>query len=313
MPLDDATRAFLENGNRNPPPPPGSLELSVFRSALDGFRDISWDREELAEVRDVEVPVPGQDAVTVRLYRPEADGPLPLVINIHGGSWVRLSVGQQDLYYRALANRSRCLIAAVEYTLAPESQLPGAIEETIAVGHWAREHAAEIGADPARIGLMGESSGGNVAAAATHIARDRGDQPWTHQILFIPCLDVRFDSDSWKEFGEGYLLRPDHLRWALEQYAPGVPATDPRLSPLLAEDLSNLPPALVISAEYDPLRDDGRRYAARLEEAGVPTRYVEVEGLIHHAVAVPKAIPSAVPALERIAGEIAGAMAGAPV
>jgi acetyl esterase/lipase len=310
MPLDDDTRAFLDKGNQTTPPPPGSVPLAEFRAGLDAFKALSWDREELAEVRDVSVPVPGSTDVPVRLYRSAADGTPPLLVCVHGGSWVRLTVDQQDEYYRALANRSGLMIAAVDYTLSPESQLPGAIEEVLAVGRWAQGNAAELGADPERIGVMGESSGGNVVAAATQIARDRGDAPFAHQVLFVPCLDVRFESPSWDEFGAGFLIRRDALQWAVEQYAPGVEKTDPRVSPLCAEDVSDLPPALVITAEYDPLRDDGARYAERLKQAGVPVRYWQVPGLIHHAVMVPKAIPSAVAFMDELAATLSETLAG---
>jgi acetyl esterase len=312
MTIDNDTRQFLDKLNATTPPPPGSTPLKEFRAALDAFKPIGWDREELAEVRDLLIPVPGHSDVPVRLYRPEGDLPMPLLLCVHGGSWVRLSVEQQDEYYRALANRCGCVLGAVEYTLAPEAQLPQAIEEILAVAANLWPRGDELGFDSGRIGVLGESSGGNLVGAALQLARDRGEVEFDCQVMLLPMLAARFDSPSWKEYGDGYGLRQDSLEWALEQYAPGVSRTDPRLSPLLAEDFSGLPPALIVTAEADPLRDDGQLYAAALERAGVPTRHWRVDGLIHHAPMVPKEIPSAQVFLDEFGTAIAAAFDGVP-
>jgi acetyl esterase len=180
---------------------------------------------------------------------------------------VRVTVDQQDEYYRALANRSGCMLAAVDYRLSPESRFPTAIEEVLAASRWLQSAAGELGYDAARFGILGESSGGNVAAAATRLARDRGDVDYAQQILLLPILEIRFDSPSWKQLGTDFLLKQAQVEWSVQQYAPGVDRSDPLLSPLCAADLAGLPPALIITAEYDPLRDDGERYAAALTQA----------------------------------------------
>lgn len=309
MALDDDTRAFLAKAAENPPPHPSTVPIADFRAAIRAFRPLGWDEEEIAEVRDVRVPVPGYADVRVRVFRPQTEHPPPLVVTVHGGSWVRLSVEDLEEYYRVLANRSGCALAAVDYTLSPESQFPQAIEEVHASARWLTEHAGELGCEPGRIGLMGDSSGANVAAAATLVARERGDVTYAQQALLIPCLDVRFDSPTWDEFGTGHLLSADTLRWSISKYAPDAAPTNPLLSPLCADDLSGLPPALIVTAEHDPLRDDGERYAARLEEAGVPVTLRCIPGTIHHTLMLPKVIPSAERAMDELAALVRAAFA----
>jgi acetyl esterase len=304
VPLDDETQAFLSAANLSPAPAPGTLALDAFREAIRGFRASTWDREEVAEVHDLAVPVPGGGEVPVRLYRPHTDAPPPALVCVHGGSWVRLNVADQDEFYRALANRTGALLAAVDYSLSPEARIPRAIEEVLAVGRHLDDHADELGVDGGRLAVLGESSGGNVVAAATHLARDRGDIRFHRQILMMPFVVARYDSPSWQEFGADFLLKAESLEWALDQYAPGVPRDDPRVSPLLAADHADLPPALVVTAEYDPLRDDAEAYAAALAAAGVPVQHWRVPGLIHHAPLVPKQLPSALAFMEGFASRV---------
>jgi acetyl esterase/lipase len=304
MPLDEHTRTFLEKGNINPAAPPGSVPIETFREALSSLRSMGWDREEVAEVRDITVPTPWQSDVPVRIYKPETDGPQPLVVLVHGGSWVRWSVDNADEFNRVLANRSGAVLAAIDYSLAPESRFPTALEEVHAAARWLQEHADDFGCEPENFGIMGESSGGNLTAAATLLARDRGDVTYARQVLIIPLLAIRFDSPSWKEFGQDYLLKQPQIEWAVEQYAPGVNRSNQLISPLLADDVSDLPPALIVTAEYDPLRSDGEDYAERLREAGVPVELWRVPGLIHHTIVIPKTIPLAIAFVEELADRV---------
>ncbi|MFR9774150.1 alpha/beta hydrolase [Nocardia sp. SC052] len=306
MPLDVETRAFLERANARSGNIHDSFSVEEFRAAGEALRALSFDAEELAEIRDISIPVAGGRDISVRLYRPDVEGSPPLIVGVHGGSWVRMSVSLQDEYYRALANRSGCVVAAVEYRLAPESRFPTAIEEVHAAASWLQQHATALSCDANRFAILGESSGGNLAAAATLMARERGDVSYSRQFLLVPLLDLRLESPSWEEFGTGYLLGKPQLRWALEQYAPGVEVSHPLLSPLCADSHIGLPAALIFTGEYDPLRDDGARYAVALQQAGVRVRYWEVPGLVHPAVLVPKAIPSAALFFEKF-----GAMVGA--
>jgi acetyl esterase len=158
---------------------------------------------------------------------------------------------------------------------------------------------------------MGESSGGNMAAALALMARDRGELHFTSQVLVLPVLDVHFQTESWDELGSDYLLPREQLEWAVEQYAPGVDRDNPLLSPLLADDLSGLPPTLIVTGEFDPLRDEGERYAERLRDAGVEVDSCRVDGLIHHALMVPKVLPVGLALMDQLGIRIA-ALESAP-
>jgi len=290
MPLDADTQAFLEKSRSKPAPAPGEMSLEEFRGAVEPFRELGFEREEVARVDDLTVPREDGADVPVRLYRPDAEGPLPVFVWVHGGSWVRVTVDLLDNHFRVTANRSGCAIAAVDYRLSPESQYPGAIEEVYAAALWLKREAKPLGLDPSRIGIAGDSSGGNVAAAAAILDRRRGLVGFAFQALVLPVLDVRFESDSWRELGEDYLLTKPQLEWAVEQYAPGADRADPLLSPVRAsrEALAGIPPTRILTGEFDPLKDEGAAFAQRLREAGVEVELVEEPGLIHHAMMAPK-------------------------
>jgi acetyl esterase/lipase len=288
MAIDEQTQAFLDRAGANPPPPPGSVPLAAFRDAVKNMKPLDYDFEDVAEVKDL-VIARETDDLSVRIYRPEAPGRLPIFVWAHGGSWVRSTVDAADNLFRVLANRSQAIIVGVEYRLAPECQLPGPIEDVYDALVWAHDHADEIGGDATRLAVGGESSGGNLAAAAALRARDGGGPALGQQVLVAPVLDAALDSDSWQALDVKYLLGRAQMEWAIEQYAPGIDRSDPRLSPLRA-DVTGLPPTLIITGEFDPLKDDGAAYAAKLDAAGVPVRHIRVDGLIHHALLAPKAI-----------------------
>jgi acetyl esterase len=292
MPLDQATQAFLEKSRSRPAPAPGEMSLQEFRDAVEPFRDLGFEREEVARVDDLTIAREGGAEVALRLYRPEVERPMPVFVWVHGGSWVRVTVDLLDHHFRVMANRSGCAIAAVDYGLSPESQFPQAIEEVYDAARWLRREAVPLGLDPDRIGIGGDSSGGNVAAATTILDRRRRLVGFAFQALVVPVLDVRFESDSWRELGEDYLLTKPQLEWAVEQYAPGVDRDDPLLSPVRAsrEALEGIPPTRILTGEFDPLKDEGAAYAERLREAGVEVELVEAPGLIHHALMAPKAL-----------------------
>jgi acetyl esterase/lipase len=307
--LDAQTRAFLDAANARPVPPPGEVPLADFRAAIEAFRSLGFPREEVASVEEVIIPVPGGGTVAARVYVPESDGPLPVIVWAHGGSWVRIDVDLLDHHFRVYANRSRCAVVAVDYTLAPEGRFPTPLKEVHAAGVWARTHAAQRGWDADRIAVAGESSGGNIAAAVALLDREQAKVRFALQALLIPVLDTRFQSASWRSHGEGYLLTPAQLEWAVEQYAPGVSRTDPLLSPALAEDLSGLPRTIIVTGGQDPLCDEGRRYADALRGAGVAVEHLHYDGLIHHAVMVPARIDLGARVVEDVAAAIGRALA----
>ncbi len=235
----------------------------------------------MAEVRDIVVP--GSDhEIPVRVYRPAPERGQPLVVFFHGGGWVLGDIETHDHSCRELASRSRCIVASVDYRLAPEHPFPAAVDDAFASLVWLADHAAELGADSARLAVAGDSAGGNLAAVCTMLARDARGPALRFQLLVYPAVDARMATPSIEENAVGYLLTKADMEWFYGHYAgSAVRDDDWRLSPGLAEDLAGLPPALVLTAEYDPLRDEGETYAARLREAGVEVTSIRYPGLVH--------------------------------
>ena len=222
------------------------------------------------------------------------------------------SVDWQDPIVRALANRSGCLVVAVDYRLAPEHPYPAARDDAYAAVCWVAEHAPELGADPRRLAVGGDSAGGNLATVACLMSRDQGGPSIAFQLLIYPatdCTEGSFDFPSHKENGEGYLITNADIRLWWSHYVSGADPADPYLSPLQAPDLSGLPPALVITAEYDPLRDQGEEYGRRLEAAGVPTEVRRYDGQIHAFFVIPAAIDRGRECLDDVAEALRKALA----
>lgn len=236
---------------------------------------------EVAEVRDLTVPG-GAGDLRARLYRPEP-GPLPTVVFLHGGGFVIGDLDTHDLTCRTIALRSRAVVVAVDYRLAPEHPFPAAVEDAVAAATWVADHAADpaagLGGD-GRVAVAGDSAGGNLSAVVAQAFRDAGRE-LAGQLLIYPATDLGGSYPSHTENAEGYFLDAPTMTWFGEQYAGTDPDHgDPRLCPLRG-DLAGLAPAVVVVAQFDPLRDDGAAYAAALEAAGVPVRLRTFEGLIH--------------------------------
>ena len=228
--------------------------------------------------------VPGPAGpIVVRIYTPKGgQAALPGLVYLHGGGWARGSLQTHDIVCRSLANGAGCVVVSVDYRMAPEHRFPAAFEDSLAATRWVAEHAAELGIDPRRLAVGGDSAGGNLAAAVALAARDAGGPSLVHQLLIYPVTDYNFDTRSYADNAEGYML----TRAAMQHYwrlylRDGSDGADFRASPLRARDFGNLPPALVITAEFDPLRDEGRAYADRLREAGTPVLYREYPGMVH--------------------------------
>ena len=235
----------------------------------------------LADVRDTTIPAP-DGAVPVRIYIPEGDGLHPVTVYIHGGAWIGGSLDSVDATCRFITAESRSILVSVGYRLAPQTKFPGATEDCYAVAAWVKANAAGIGGDPGRVAIAGASAGGNIAAAVTLMARERGGPSFTNQVLVYPVTDQQMDTGSYMEFGVGYSLERERMLGAREDYLRDESdRLNPLAAPLLAEDLSGLPPALVITAGYDALRDEGEAYAARLQKAGVATTCTRYEGMMH--------------------------------
>jgi acetyl esterase len=221
-------------------------------------------------------------AIPARLYRPSAGGGLPIIVYFHGGGWVVGSVAGSEATCRRLANASGCAVLSVEYRLAPEHPFPAAVDDTYAATRWAAANASALGCDPDRLAVAGDSAGGNLAAVVCLMARDAGTPRIARQLLIYPVIDARAGYPSYADNAEGPGLTGAAMAWFVRHYAPSpADREDPRVSPILARSHAGLPPAMVITAEYDPLRDEGEAYAERLRAAGVPVDARRYDGMTH--------------------------------
>jgi len=237
----------------------------------------------VARIEDTTFPGPA-GPVRLRVTAPEGDGPHPALIYFHGGGFAVGSLSSHDHLCRSLTNAAGVAVVSVDYRLAPEHPFPAAPDDAYAAAAWLAEpaNAAALGLDPSRLAVGGDSAGGNLAAVVALRARDRGGPKLAFQLLIYPVVDCDLDTPSYRENAEGFLLTRAAMTWYWDQYVPD-PArrTDPDASPLRADDLSNLPPALIVTAGYDVLRDEAEVYARRLADAGVPVRLTNYPGMIH--------------------------------
>jgi acetyl esterase len=235
----------------------------------------------VAQVENRRIPGPA-GGIPVRIYKPEARGALGALVYYHGGGFVLCNLDSHDGICRSLANGAGCVVVSVDYRLAPEHRFPAGADDCYAALEWVAKNAAQLGVDPARLAIGGDSAGGNLTAVVAQMARDRRGPPLRFQLLIYPVTDCRFDTASYRDNAEGYFLTTKMMQWFWKQYlADPADAAKPYASPLRAIDFSNLPPGLCITAEMDPLRDEGEAYAARLRAARIemPTR--RYDGVFH--------------------------------
>ena len=238
----------------------------------------------LARIEDREIAGPEGTRLPLRIYWPDVDGPLPLYLDVHGGGWW---MGDGFLFHALMARfaaRSQAIVVSVDYRLAPEHPYPAALDDCEAALVWMHENAAALGADPDRIAVGGGSAGGNLAAALALRVRDLGGPKISFQYLMVPVTDLSGTREwpSYRETGEDYVLKVSGMEQMIAAYVPDREMrASPYVSPLLAEDHKGLPPALVVTALFDPLRDEGEAYARALEAAGVPTRLHREDGALH--------------------------------
>ncbi len=266
--------------------------------------------EDVARTEDRVIPGADGTELPIRIYWPSTSNePLPVVVFFHGGGWVIGGIDSHDGQVREMVNRTAMVYVSVDYRLAPEARFPAAAEDCYAATQWVAANAAEIGADATRLGVAGDSAGGNLAAVVALMARDRGGPAIAHQLLIYPCCDM--DSNAWPsqtENGTGYFLTKESMDWFYDQYADAADRDNPYASPIKAADLSGLPPACVITAEYDPLRDEGEAYGAALQEAGVACEVHRYDGMFHGFFGMTLAIPGAVAAQETAAAAVTAAL-----
>ena len=236
---------------------------------------------EVAKVEDRTISGPDSD-VPVRIYTPEGSGPFPILAWYHGGGWVVGDLDSADGTARNLCVGGNCIVVSVDYRLAPDAKFPGPAEDCWAATTWAVNNAANINGDPSRLAVGGDSAGGNLAAAMCLMAADRGGPGIALQVLVYPVTDARTDTASYVRNADGYSLTKTTMEWYWDQYLSSKDdAANPYAAPLRAKSLAGQPRALVITAEFDPLCDEGEAYARRLTEAGVDTTATRYEGMIH--------------------------------
>ncbi|MDA0162469.1 alpha/beta hydrolase [Solirubrobacter ginsenosidimutans] len=282
MPVDPQIQKLLDEMREAGAKPFEELSVPEARAAAWSFGPLQGKPEEVASIEHTFIPGPTAE-LPVRIYTPATgDGPYPGLVYYHGSGWVVLNIAVCDTTMRALANSTGCKVVAVNYQKAPEHPFPIPFDDCWAATNWIFENAEKLNLDAARIGVIGDSAGGNLAAAVALKARDVGAPTIAFQALIYPAVEHNWDSASAHENAEGYLLQRESMRWFWNHYVQDEAlADDPRVSPLKAGDHSGLPPAFIATAEFDPLRDDGRAYHAKLHDAGVPVTYVEYDGMIH--------------------------------
>ena len=265
--------------------------------------------EEVAAVAEHRVPVQGGE-IAVRCYTPAGTGTRPALVFYHGGGWVIGDLYTHDGICRSLANAAGCVVASVDYRLAPEWKYPVATEDSYAALAWVVANAGRLGIDPRRVAVGGDSAGGNLAAVVSLMARDRRGPAPVQQTLVYPVTNYDLDTPSYHENATGFVLTREGMRWFWRHYlAREGQGKEPYASPLLAPSLAGLPPALVITAGCDPLRDEGEAYAARLRDAGVPVTLTRYEGMFHGFLRMTRLLDKAKALLDEVAGSLRKAFA----
>jgi acetyl esterase len=281
--LDRRVQAILQAGQRLGITPDAEIEdVEVRRQRLARSTALGMPKRTGIHVVDRLIPGPAGQ-IPVRVYRRFglAEGS-PAIVYLHGGGWASGDLDTHDGSCRLLADESDCVVVSVDYRLAPEHPFPAAVDDAVAAYRWVHEHAVELSIEPGRVGVMGDSAGGNLAAVIAQVTRDTDVPPPVAQCLVYPATDVQMREPSHRTFESGFMLTRASIEWFRSAYLPDPADWDsPLASPIEQRDLSGLAPALVITAGFDPLRDEGRRYAERLAEAGVPTRYRCYDDMVH--------------------------------
>ena len=309
MPVTPEVQSFLDTLVAMGMPPTHEQTPAEVR---EGYRALSamTSTVDVGRVTDRTIPGPGGD-IPVRVYEP-AGGPAtarPGLVYLHGGGWVIGDLETHDSTVRRLVDGSGVVAVSVDYRLAPEHPFPAAVDDSLAAVRWVADNAGELGIDAARLAVGGDSAGGNLAAVVCQQLRDSGPR-LAFQLLVYPATDGTLSHPSIDENGEGYFLTKDTMLWFRQHYLGDGDRTDPRVSPLHAPDeaLVGLPPALVITAEYDPLRDEGEAYGERLRAAGVPTTVSRYDGVIHGFFAMGDLVPEGKAAIDEACAALRAAL-----
>jgi acetyl esterase len=307
MPIDPTARILIDAMEKNFPALDPTISGTEMRARVEAAASKVMpggsEPEAVGEVVNRTVPGPAGE-IPVRIYRPAGPGGqvVPTVAFFHGGGFVLCDLDSHDGICRAVCNATPAVVVAVDYRRAPESRYPAAVEDCYAVTLWAGEHAAELGGDPASLAVLGDSAGGNLAAAVALMARDRGAPRLTKQVMVYPMLDWNGDSKSHQEIGDDYYLKHEEVMYFWGEYlADSAQGREPYASPSFAADFRGLPPALVATAEFDPLRDEGEAYADALSAAGVRTVKHRYDGMFHSFFSFMGVLPAATALRDEIA------------
>ena len=307
MPLTAEAAAMLAKGTLMEVDYAGADPFELARAMRGGaFPTLPFDHP--VATRDIAIPGPYRP-IPARVYIPDIPGPLPVAVSFHGGGWVIGTLEMDDYRCVNLAHDAGCVVVSIDYCLAPEHRFPAPVEECYAATKWVSEHAAELGADPSRLAVTGNSAGGNLAAAVALMARDRGGPQVGFQLLNYPVTDDDLDRPSYRENGVGYGLTTVAMAWFIEQYLPDpAQRADPYALPMKARDLNGLPPALVISCEYDVLRDEGEAYGEALRAAGNQVTIDRYAGVPHGFLSMMPLCPESARAMQQGAAAMRAAL-----
>lgn len=284
MPLDEQVIDFMEKASTVKQPPIEKLTTEeARRTYLELNRFFEYDGPMLADIHDRLIPVGDDINIPIRVYKKLIKENQPIIIYYHGGGWVQGSIETHDALCRWLTYYSDCIVVSIDYRLAPEFPFPTAVHDAYASAKWIYEHASELGGDPHKISVAGDSAGATLATVVCMKAKESQDFKLVGQILYYPTIEFTFNTDSYNQFAEGYMLTKARMKWFANHYFQNnlEKANHPYASPILADDATGLPPALIITAEYDPLRDEGEAYAEKLKSAGVDVVCKRYAGMIH--------------------------------
>jgi acetyl esterase/lipase len=261
---------------------------------------------EVGEMVDGTLPGAAGNPLEYRVYRPKSKGPHPVVVYYHGGGWVLGNATSDEPMIRDLVDRSDALIISVNYRHAPEDRFPAAADDAFAALKWVADHVSELGGIPGKLAVAGWSAGGNLAAVVSQLARDNGGPTLSGQLLLTPVTDGSRKWPSYSGNGQGYILTEPLMDWFWDHYATPEQRKDPKASPLLASSLAGLPPALVVTADFDPLRDEGDAYAEAMAKAGVKVKHLKARGHMHTSVSMVDVLPSGAAVRAEMAAAIRG-------
>lgn len=308
MPLDQQADAFLRQLEEMGGPALNEMSPEEAREALAQMAEFGGEPEPVGDITNRSIPGPEGD-IPVRIYTPEGSGPFPALVYFHGGGWVVGDLEMVDAACARLANRAEAVVVSVDYRLAPENKFPAPVTDCYAATQWVSENAAELNVDPQRIAVGGDSAGGNLAAVISVMARDKGSPSIAYQLLFYPVTNMDFETQSYRENGADYFLTTDMMRWFWGHYLDSEEiGRDIQASPLLMEDASNLPPAFVATAEFDPLRDEGEAYTELLKNAGNEVTAKRYDGQIHGFVTLSGVMDGGKQAIDDAAAQLRQAL-----